>query len=114
MGDGGFLMTGSELAVAMERKLPLKIIVSENRLYGSIRIHQEKSYPGRSVGTSFVNPDLDLIGKAYGCSVTRISNASQLARLPDVLRAPGPQFVIVDTSIEAILSKPAAVRDAAD
>jgi acetolactate synthase I/II/III large subunit len=114
VGDGGFLMTGSELAVAMERKLPLKIIVSENRLYGSIRIQQEKNYPGRSVGTSFVNPDLDLIGRAYGCTVTRISNASQLAQLPDVLRAPGLQLVIVDTSVKAILPDPAAVRDAAE
>jgi acetolactate synthase-1/2/3 large subunit len=112
VGDGGLLMTGSELAVAMERKLPLKIIVSENRLYGSIRIHQERDYPGRSVGTSLVNPDLTLVGSAYGCSVTRISNASQLAHLPDVLQAPGPQFIVVDTSVKAMLSKPATVRDA--
>lgn len=112
VGDGGLLMTGSELAVALERKLSLKIIVSENNIYGSIRIHQERGYPGRIVGTSFVNPDLELIGKAYGCAVTRISGRAEVDRIPDLLRAPGPQFIVVDTSIEAIISRPGNVREA--
>ncbi len=112
VGDGGFLMTGSELAVALERKLPLKVIVSENNIYGSIRIHQERGYPGRIVGTSFVNPDLELIGKAYGCAVTRISTRAEVNRIPDLLRAPGPQFIVVDTSIQAIISRPGNVREA--
>jgi acetolactate synthase I/II/III large subunit len=105
VGDGGFLMTGSELAVALERKLPLKIILSENGIYGSIRIHQERNYPGRTVGTSFVNPDLDDIGKAYGCAVTRISTRDQLDRIPSLLHAPGPQFIVVDTSVQAIIPR---------
>jgi len=105
VGDGGFLMTGSELAVALERKLPLKIILSENKIYGSIRIHQELAYPGRTVGTSFVNPNLELIGKAYGCAVTRISTMPQLERIADLLHSPGPQFIVVDTSIQAIIPK---------
>lgn len=112
VGDGGFLMTGSELAVALERKLPLKVIVSENNIYGSIRIHQERGYPGRIVGTSFVNPDLELIGKAYGCAVTRISTRAEVNRIPDLLRAPGPQFIVVDTSVQAIISRPSNVREA--
>ena len=66
VGDGGFLMTGSELAVAKERRLPLKVILSENGIYASIRIQQERDYPGRVVGTSFTNPDFELIGRAYG------------------------------------------------
>ena len=114
VGDGGFLMTGSELAVALERKLPLKIIVSENGSYGSIRIHQERAYPGRSVGTSFVNPALDLIGNAYRCEVTRISRKAQLSRIPDLLRAPGPQFIVVDTSLQAILPRSADGREATE
>jgi len=105
VGDGGFLMTGSELTVAFERKLPLKIILSENGIYGSIRIHQERNYPGRTVGTSFVNPDLDDIGKAYGCAVTRISTRDQLDHIPRLLRAPGPQFIVVDTSVQAIIPR---------
>jgi acetolactate synthase I/II/III large subunit len=103
VGDGSFLMTGSELAVALERKLPIKVILSENKMYGSIRIHQEHRYPGRSVGTSFVNPDLDLIGRAYGCAVTRISTHADLNCVPDLIRAPGPQFIVLDTSVQAML-----------
>jgi len=103
VGDGGFLMTGSELAVALERKLPIKVILSENGMYGSIRIHQEREHPGRSVGTSFVNPDLELIGRAYGCAVTRVSTHAGLSRVPDLIRSSEPQFIVVDTSVEAIL-----------
>ena len=114
VGDGGFLMTGSELAVAMERNLPLKVIVSENGIYGSIRIHQERNYPGRHTGTGFVNPDFELIGRAFGCSVTRISRASQLPQLTEALRTPGPQFIIVNTSVKAILPTTAAVRAVAE
>jgi acetolactate synthase I/II/III large subunit len=112
VGDGGFLMTGGELAVALERKLSLKVIVSENNTYGSIRIHQEQGYPGRVIGTSFVNPDLELIGKAYGCAVTRISRRDEVDRIPQLLRAPGPQFIVVDTSVQAIISKANKVREA--
>jgi acetolactate synthase-1/2/3 large subunit len=113
VGDGGLLMTGGELAVALERKLPIKVILSENKMYGSIRIHQEQEYPGWSVGTSFANPNLDLIGEAYGFAVTRVSTYAGLSRVPDLIHAPGPQFIVIDTSVQAILPKPAEARQAA-
>jgi acetolactate synthase-1/2/3 large subunit len=106
VGDGGFLMTGNELAVAKERGLPLKVILSENGIYASIRIQQERDYPGRVVGTSFTNPDFELIGRAFGFEVARLSDEADLERLPDLLAAPGPQFIVVDTSVEAVLPKP--------
>lgn len=112
VGDGGFLMTGNELAVAIERKLPIKVIVSENSIYGSIRIHQEREYPGRIIGTSFTNPDFELIGRAFGMAVTRIDTPTELDRLTAALAAPGPQFILVRTSVEAILPKPAAIGQA--
>ena len=96
VGDGGFLMTGNELAVAMERKLAVKVIVSENGIYGSIRIHQERDYPGRTVGTGFTNPDFELIGRAFGFGVTRIRTAAELKTLPAILARPGPEFVVVE------------------
>ena len=102
VGDGGFLMTGNELAVALERKLPLKVIVSENRCYASIMMQQERDYPGRSVGTTFANPDLALIGQAFGFATTRIRSRAELAALPALLAAPGPQFVVVETSLDAV------------
>jgi acetolactate synthase I/II/III large subunit len=102
VGDGGFLMTGNELAVAMERRLPLKVIVSENRSYASIWIQQEREYPGRAVATTFTNPDLAMIGAAYGFEVTRIVSRDELAALPAILARPGPQFIIVETSLDAV------------
>ncbi len=103
VGDGGFLMTGYELAVAMERRLPLKVIVSVNGIYGSIRIHQERDYPGRPSGTGFTNPDFSLIGRAFGFPVTHIRTLDDLALLPGLLRSAGGEFIVVDTSVAAVL-----------
>ena len=105
VGDGGFLMTGGELAVALERKLKLKVILSENNSYGSIRSQQEREYPGRSIGTSFANPDFEMIGRAYGYNVTRINTAEQLDVLPAILESEEAEFVVVTTSVEADMSK---------
>jgi acetolactate synthase I/II/III large subunit len=105
VGDGGFLMTGNELAVAMERDLPLKVIVSENRSYASIWIQQQRDYPGRAIATTFANPDLAMIGAAFRFQVTRILSAADLKALPAILAQPGPQFVIVETSLDAVRPK---------
>ena len=96
---GGFLMTGSELAVALERGLAPKVIVAENRSYGSIRIHQERFYPGRTSGTSFVNPDLAAIGAAYGFRVTRIRSRDDLGLVEERLRSREPEFLLVEASL---------------
>ncbi len=103
VGDGGFLMTGNELAVAKQRGLPLKVILSVNGMYASIRIQQEREFPGRAVGTGFDNPDFELIGRAFGLAVTRLKTVADLDRLPAILSSPGPQFVVVDTSVDAVL-----------
>jgi acetolactate synthase I/II/III large subunit len=105
VGDGGFLMTGNELAVALERKLTLKIILSDNGSYGSIRRQQEHEYPGRAVGTSFANPDFDLVARAFGYAPTRVRNLSDIEALAPLVAAPGPAFVIVETSLSAILPR---------
>lgn len=75
VGDGGFLMTGAELAVALERRLDLMVVLSNNSGYGSIRIHQERHYPGRLSGTSLVNPDFRKIAEAYGAAYHRTDGA---------------------------------------
>jgi acetolactate synthase I/II/III large subunit len=81
------------------------VILSENRSFGSIRIQQEEHYPGRVVGTGFDNPDLDAIGRAFGFETTRIETPEELAALPAILARPAPQFVIVKTSLAAVLPK---------
>jgi acetolactate synthase-1/2/3 large subunit len=112
VGDGGFLMTGNELAVALERRLPLKVILSENGIYASIWIHQEREYPGRIVGTTFANPDFALIGQAFGFTVTRLARPQDLEALPGLLSRPGPDFIIVATSVEAIRPQPRSLSTA--
>jgi acetolactate synthase-1/2/3 large subunit len=104
VGDGGFLMTGNELAVAVERGLPIKVIVSENRMYGSVQVQQQRRYPGRGIGTNFVNPDLGLIGRAFGFNVTHVRTSDDLKSLAEVVKQPGPEFVVVETSMTAIMS----------
>ncbi len=107
VGDGGFLMTGNELAVAKERGLNLKVILAENRLYGSIWIHQQRHYPGRTTGTGFDNPDLTMMGAAFGYPVTHVQSPSDLPALAAALAAPGPAFIVVQASVQAIKPAPA-------
>lgn len=103
VGDGGFLMTGNELAVALARGLALKVIVSDNRSYGSIRINQERAYPGRMSGTGLTNPDFELIGRAFGMPTTRICDEAGLQALPELLSRPGAAFIVVESSLAAVL-----------
>ncbi len=67
-GDGDFLMTGQEFATAMQYDLPVIIVVMDNGMYGTIRMHQERHYPGRVVGTALKNPDF----AAYARSLRRL------------------------------------------
>ena len=65
-GDGGFLMTGQELATAVQYDLPIVIFVVNNGMFGTIRMHQEREYPGRVSGTDLRNPDFAALARAYG------------------------------------------------
>src|SRR5437763_765525 len=65
-GDGDFLMTGQEFATAVQYDLPVIIVVADNGMYGTIRMHQERHYPGRVVGTDLRNPDFAAYARAFG------------------------------------------------
>lgn len=65
-GDGCFLMTGQELATAMQEKLNVIFIVVNNNMYGTIRMHQEREFPGHVHGTALVNPDFAAYARAFG------------------------------------------------
>lgn len=65
-GDGCFQMTGQEFATAVQYKLPIIVIVVDNGLYGTIRMHQEREFPGRPSGTGLINPDFAALARAYG------------------------------------------------
>jgi acetolactate synthase-1/2/3 large subunit len=103
VGDGGILMTGGELAVAVERNLPIKLLLSENLGYASIRIHQERQHPGRMSGTMFANPDFAHWAQAFGLPVTRVNTRDDFAAMQAAIRAPGPAAILVKTSMQAVL-----------
>jgi len=65
-GDGDFLMCGQELATAAQYDLKIVFIVLNNGMYGTIRMHQERDYPGRVSGTELKNPDFAALARAYG------------------------------------------------
>lgn len=65
-GDGEFMMTGQELATAVQYRAGVVIIVFNNGMFGTIRMHQEREYPGRVSGTELHNPDFAALAKAYG------------------------------------------------
>ncbi len=65
-GDGEFLMNGQELATAMQYNAPVVVLVVNNGMYGTIRMHQEREYPGRVSGTELANPDFAAYARAFG------------------------------------------------
>jgi acetolactate synthase-1/2/3 large subunit len=66
-GDGDFMMASSELATAVQFGLPVIVFVVDNGMYGTIRMHQERLFPGRVSGTDLVNPDFTAFARSYGC-----------------------------------------------
>lgn len=80
-GDGGFLMTGNELATAVARRLNIKIVISNNRSYGTIRSHQERAFPKRPWGTDLSNPDFAALARAFGAQGYTVTNAAQAAEV---------------------------------
>ncbi len=65
-GDGDFLMTGQDFATAVQYNLPVIVVLADNSLYGTIRMHQEREYPGRVVATALKNPDFAAYALAFG------------------------------------------------
>jgi acetolactate synthase-1/2/3 large subunit len=68
MGDGGFMMTGQEIATAMHEGAHPVWLVFNNGMYGTIRMHQEKHYPGRKSATDLTNPDFAALARSYGAA----------------------------------------------
>ncbi|UGQ47188.1 thiamine pyrophosphate-binding protein [Massilia endophytica] len=65
-GDGEYMMNGQELATAVQYKAGVIIIVFNNQMFGTIRMHQEREYPGRVSGTTLANPDFAQLAQACG------------------------------------------------
>ena len=114
-GDGDFLMTGQEFATAVQYEAPVIIVVVDNGMYGTIRMHQERHYPGRVVGTALKNPDFAAYARAfggYGAMVERTADffpafeAAQKSGKPAILHLKvDPEALTPTTSLTATREK---------
>ena len=102
-GDGCFAMTFNELGTAVQYGLPMVILIANNGMYGTIRMHQERNFPGRPNGTSLVNPDFAALAKAHGAEgVTVARGADFEAVLRQALAAEVPFVIDLRLDPEAI------------
>lgn len=102
-GDGCFLMNGQELATAVQYDAQLLVLVIDNGGYGTIRMHQEREFPGRVSGTALANPDFAALGRAYGCWAETVTRTEDFA--PALARAQaqrGVRLLHIRTDIEVI------------
>jgi acetolactate synthase-1/2/3 large subunit len=84
-GDGCFLMNGQEFATAVQYDLPILVVIIDNGMYGTIRMHQERHYPGRVSATGLRNPDFAAYARAFGGHGERVEENAEFA--PAVERA---------------------------
>ncbi|HMN82308.1 MAG TPA: thiamine pyrophosphate-binding protein [Burkholderiaceae bacterium] len=85
-GDGDFLMTGQELATAAQYGAGILVIVFNNGMYGTIRMHQEREYPSREVGSALHNPDFARLCEAYGGWGTVVNATGEFVAALDAAR----------------------------
>jgi acetolactate synthase-1/2/3 large subunit len=103
IGDGGFLMTGQEMATARQYGANIIAIVYNNEGYNSIRMHQEAQYPGRQYGTNLMNPDFAGLGSAYGALGLKVSRDDEfLPAFKKAMAADRPALIEVLTDFEYV------------
>ena len=119
-GDGDFLMNGQEFATAVQYGLPFITIVFDNGMYGTIRMHQERDYPGRISATDLRNPDFAAYARAFGgfgVSVERTEDfpaafrAAEASGKPAIVRlAIDPEAITPGTTLAKIRAKAVAEK----
>lgn len=119
-GDGDFLMNGQELATAAQYELSIVFLVFNNGLYGTIRMHQEREYPARVIGTALRNPDFAALARAYGLHGETVRRTAEF--LPALERALGagrsalielvydPDCITPNTTLSAIRAQAQRTR----
>lgn len=102
-GDGGALMTGNELATAIMHEVPIKVFISNNGSYGTIRQHQEMGFPGRGGGTSLARTDFAKWAESFGAKGFVIDENSDIDKVvAEALEAKQSVVVDVRSSLELI------------
>ena len=102
-GDGDFLMHGQEFATAVQYDLPVIVVILNNGIFGTIRMHQEREYPGRVSGTTLKNPDFAAYARAFGGHGETVATTAEFAPAYERARASGkPSIIEVKLDPEAI------------
>jgi len=110
-GDGCFLMSGAELATAARYNARVVFIVVNNAMYATIRMHQERAYPGRVEGTDLTNPDFAAYAKSFGLAAWRVEATEDFKpALQRALAADGPTLIELVVDPEA-MSPTASLSD---
>ncbi|MDR7297494.1 acetolactate synthase-1/2/3 large subunit [Pelomonas aquatica] len=116
-GDGDFLMTGQELATATGYGAKkLLVVVVDNGTYGTIRMHQEREYPGRVSGSDLFNPDFAKLAEAYGFAALYAENTGQVGPALDAAIAAGKPALLhlrLSSDVSTSRSTLTAIREAA-
>lgn len=93
-GDGGILMTGNELATAVQHDLPIVLMIANNGMFGTIRMHEEREYPGREIATELRNPDFVAWAEAFGAQGERVTSTEEFGPAVERALAAGRPAVI--------------------
>ena len=102
-GDGCFMMNAQELATAVQHELAIVVIVVNNGMYGTIRMHQERHYPGRVSGTSLRNPDFAAFARSFGATGEVVEKTEDFAAAFErALKAGGPALIELKIDPEAL------------
>ena len=102
-GDGCFLMNGQELATAVQYRLAIVFVVIDNGMYGTIRMHQERTYPARVSGTALANPDFAALARAYGAQGEAVTTTGGFApAFERALAHDGPTLLHVKLDPQAL------------
>lgn len=102
-GDGDFLMNGQELATAVQHDAQMLVLVIDNGAYGTIRMHQEREFPGRVSATRLANPDFAALARAYGCWAETVEATDDFApALEAAMAQTGVRLIHLKTDIEQI------------
>ena len=93
-GDGDFMMTGQELATAMHHDIPIIVVLVDNGMYGTIRMHQERDYPARESATALTNPDFAALAEAHGGFGQRVERAEDFGPAFEAAQASGKPAIL--------------------
>ena len=93
-GDGDFMMHGQEFATAVQYGLPIIVVLIDNAMYGTIRMHQEKHYPGRISATQLKNPDFRSYAEAFGGHGERVTSTAEFGPALARARASGKPAIL--------------------